>query len=109
MLAAIVSNTESGDCPQGLLKPAKLTCATKRVPFLKTSSYKRPHESAECVQPALPTVFHSEWRAPDGRRAAVLVNWTRDEQEYEIQFEGVKRRGRLPPLSWRLLNFASGV
>lgn len=92
-----------------MLKPAKLTCAMKRVPFLRTSSYKRPHESKECVQPALPTVFHSEWRAPDGRVAAVLVNWTREEQEYEIEFGGVKRRGKLSPLSWRLLNFAPDV
>lgn len=92
-----------------MLKPARFTCATKRVPFLRTSSYKRPHESKECVQPALPTVFHSEWRAPDGRVAAVLVNWTREEQEYEIEFGDVKRRGKLSPLSWRLLNFAPDV
>ena len=92
-----------------MLKPAKLTCATKRVEFLTTSSYKRPHESKECVQPALPTVFHSEWRAKDGREAAVLVNWTREEQAYDIEFEGVRRRGKLPPLSWRLLNHAPGV
>ena len=83
-----------------MLKPAKLTCATKRVPFLKTSSYKRPHESKECVQPALPTVFHSEWRAPDGRTAAVLVNWTREEQKYELDFGGKKKNGTLQPLSW---------
>ena len=85
-----------------MLKPAKLTCATKRVPFLKTSSYKRPHESKECVQPALPTVFHSEWRAPDGRTAAVLVNWTREEQKYLLEFEGKRFEGNLPALSWRL-------
>ena len=85
-----------------MLKPAKLACATKRVPFLKTSSYKRPHESAECVQPALPTVFHSEWRAPDGRTAAVLVNWTREAQKYELDFDGAKESGVLPPLSWKL-------
>ena len=85
-----------------MLKPAKLTCATKRVPFLKTSSYKRPHESTECVQPALPTVFHSEWRAPDGRTAAVLVNWTREEQKYELEFEGKRFKDNLPALSWRL-------
>ena len=87
-----------------MLKPAKLTCATKRVAFLKTTSYKRPHESKECVQPALPCVFHSEWRAPDGRKAAILVNWTREEQAYELELEGVKRRGVLPALSWRRLS-----
>ncbi len=85
-----------------MLKPAKLTCATKRVPFLRTSSYKRPHESKECVQPALPTVFHSEWRAPDGRTAAVLVNWTREDQKYSLEFKGKRFEGNLPALSWRL-------
>ena len=92
-----------------MLEPAKLMCATKRVEFLKTSSYRRPHESGACAQNALPCVFHSEWRAKDGREAAVLVNWTREEQKYEIQFERVRIRGTLPALSWRLLNFAPGV
>ncbi len=85
----------------GEWKPAKLACATKRVPFLKTSSYKRPHQSKECVQPALPCVFHSEWRAPDGRKAAVLVNWTREEQKYELDFDGIRKSDVLPPLSWK--------
>ena len=85
----------------GEWKPAKLACATKRVPFLETSSYKRPHQSKECVQPALPCVFHSEWRAPDGRKAAVLVNWTREEQKYELDFDGVRKSDVLPPLSWK--------
>ena len=84
-----------------MLRPAKLACAAKRVAFLKTTSYTRPHKSKECVQNALPCVFHSEWRAPDGRKAAVLVNWTRDEQKYELDFDGVKRSGTLSPLSWK--------
>jgi hypothetical protein len=92
-----------------MLAPAKLTCATKRVEFLQTSSYTRPHESRTCVQPALPTVFHSEWRAKDGRRAAILANWTREDQECEIEFGGSRSRVRLPPLSCRILNFAPGI
>lgn len=46
-------------------------------------------------------VFHSEWRAKDGRKAAILVNWTRKEQQYELDFEGVKRTGTLAPPSWK--------
>ena len=88
-----------------MLAPAKLTCATKRVEFLQTSSYKRPHESKTCVQKALPAVFHSEWRAPDGRRAAVLVNWTREEQSYGLEFGGERRSGVLPPLAWACVPF----
>ena len=83
-----------------MLAPAKLMCATRRVAFLQTSSYRRPHESKVCVQNALPCVFHSEWRAPDGRKAAILANWTREEQKYELEFDGAKKPGTLQPLAW---------
>ena len=87
-----------------LLRPAKLDCAAKRVEFLSASCYKRVKDSTTYVQEALPCVFHSEWRAKDGRKAAILVNWTREEQQYELDFEGVKRTGTLAPLSWKLEN-----
>ena len=87
-----------------MLKPAKLKCAGKRVEFLATSSYKRPHESRVYVQKALPCVFHSEWRTKHGRRASVLVNWTQEAQKYELDFEGVKKKGTLAPLTWKLEN-----
>ena len=49
-------------------------------------------------------MFHSEWRAKDGRKAAILVNWTREAQEYELDFDGKKKKGMLAPLSWKLEN-----
>ena len=85
-----------------MLPPARLACATRRVAFLETSSYTRPHKSKSCVQEALPCVFHSEWRAKDGRRAVVLVNWTREAQAYVLDFEGARKAGTLPPLSWKI-------
>lgn len=85
-----------------MLAPAKFVCAAKRVEFLRASSYKRPHESKVCVQRALPAVFHSEWRAPDGRKASVLVNWTREPQRYGIDFDGTEATGVLPARSWKL-------
>ena len=85
-----------------MLKPARLECAAKRVEFLQTSSYKRPHRSKSCTQQSLPAVFHSEWRAPDGREAAVLVNWTREPQRYSLDFGTVRKAGAIPPLSWKL-------
>ena len=85
-----------------LLSPAKLTCAVKRVEFLSASCYKRVKDSSTFVQEALPCVFHSEWRAKDGRKAAVLVNWTREAQKYELAFEGASKSGVLPALSWKL-------
>jgi hypothetical protein len=87
-----------------MLKPARLTCASKRVEFLSASCYRRVKDSSVFVQEALPCVFHSEWKAKDGRRAAILVNWTREEQPYELDCEGVKRTGTLAPLSWKAEN-----
>ena len=87
-----------------LLRPAKLDCAAKRVEFLSASCYKRVKDSTTYVQEALPCVFHSEWRAKDGRKAAILVNWTREAQEYELDFDGKKKKGMLAPLSWKLEN-----
>ena len=90
-----------------MLAPASLECATKRVAFLSAGCYKRPKDGKPHVQKALPTVFHSEWRAPDGRPAAVLVNWTRDAQPYALQWKGFKVSGSLPPLSWHLVSLGS--
>ena len=89
-----------------LLKPARLECATRRVDFLMTGSYTRPHKSGACAQDALPAVFHSEWRAADGRRAAVLVNWTRDAQRYSLDWDGLHRAGLVAPRSWLLVDLA---
>ncbi len=76
-------------------------CATKKVSFLAATAYTRPHKAHAITQDALPTVFHSEWRAPDGRKAAILVNWTREEQAYDLQSPDVSAKGTLPPLSWK--------
>ncbi len=84
-----------------MLAPAKMNCATKKVSFLGASSYVRPHKARTFTQDALPTVFHSEWRAPDGRKAAILVNWTREAQAYDLQSPDVSAKGTLPPLSWK--------
>ncbi|MBO7683491.1 MAG: alpha-galactosidase [Kiritimatiellae bacterium] len=86
-----------------MLKPAALNCAKKRVKFLSASCYTRVKDSATYVQKALPCVFHSEWRAKDGRRAAILVNWTREPQGYVLEAEGGRREGTLAPLSWARL------
>ena len=87
-----------------MLKPAKLDCRNKRVEFLSASCYVRPKDANRYVQEALPCVFHSEWMAKDGRRASVLVNWTREVQDYELDFEGAKKKGTLAPLTWKLEN-----
>jgi hypothetical protein len=47
------------------------------------------------------SVFPND-RAPDGRKASVLVNWTREPQRYRIDFDGTEATGVLSARSWRL-------
>lgn len=47
-------------------------------------------------------LFHNVWRAPDGRVAAVLVNWTRDPQPWKLESQGVSGAGVLVPRSWHV-------
>ena len=77
--------------------PGRLVCSQEKVPFAKVSVFDKEvaaHESA------LPTVFHNVWRAPDGRIAAILVNWTREPQAWELVTPDVSDGGVLPPRSW---------
>jgi hypothetical protein len=83
--------------------PGTLTCPTQRVVFLRRSSYTKPQDVKETVQNALPTVFHSVWRAKGGRTAAVLVNWSRAEQTFALETPDVSARGTIPPRSWKLV------
>ena len=80
--------------------PGTLDCARARVAFLCRSSYTKPEEVKEVVQPALPTVFHSIWQSKGGRTAAVLVNWSRTEQSYALTAPDITASGVIPPRSW---------
>ena len=83
--------------------PGKLTCATTRVVFLRRSSYTKPQDVKEAVQDALPTVFHSVWRAKGGHTAAVLVNWSRAEQTFALETPDITASGMIPARSWKLI------
>ena len=63
--------------------PGVLNCATQTVEFLKRGIYAKEGDY-RTVRASLPTIFHSVWRAPDGRVAAILVNWTRREAPYRL-------------------------
>ena len=87
--------------------PGTLTCATRRVAFAQRSIYSKAGEYRVAVQPALPTVLHGIWRAPDGRCAAILVNWTREPQPYDLVAPSGSAKGVLPPRSWRACALSS--
>ena len=84
-----------------MMSPGTLECATAEVPFLQRGVYTADGVYKTAVQKALPTVFRSVWRAPDGKVAAVLVNWSGREQKYRLSTCDMGERiGVIPPRSW---------
>ena len=83
--------------------PGTLSCTTKIVDFLCRSSYTKEGEYNVSTEPALPTVFHSVWKASDGRVAATLCNWTREPQAYDLRAPDISAKGTIPPRSWKRL------
>lgn len=83
-----------------MLDPGILRCAAKRVDFIKRSCYSKPPDVRTITEPALETVFASVWQAKDGRRGAVLCNWSREPQDYAFTAEGQTFKGVLPARGW---------
>lgn len=85
-----------------MLSPGRLACARQEVEFLQRGIYTKKGEYG-VGRHELPTVFHSVWRAPSGRVAAVLVNWSRAPQHYKLQSEDVSSEGEIPARTWRVV------
>ncbi len=86
--------------------PGKLACARRKVQFAKVSVFDERVSSHSSV---LPTVFHNVWKSPDGKVAAILVNWTREPQDWTLATPEVSGGGKLPPRSWALVPAAAGA
>ena len=86
-----------------MLAPGRLECATKKVDFQRRGIYNAAGEYNTVTQPALPTVFHNVWKAHDGTIAAVLVNWSREEQSYSLVSSAGSASGVIPPMSYRCI------
>ena len=84
-----------------MLNPGTLGCDRVKVDFLWRGVYAADNEYLVFTEPGLPAVMHSVWRAPNGRAAAVLVNWTRNARAYDLRTPDVTASGTLPPRSWR--------
>ena len=81
--------------------PGTMDCASRKVDFLIRGVYATEGSYRVATQPTLPAVLHSVWRAPDGRIAAVLVNWTSEQQAWKLQTPDIVGKGTLPPRTWR--------
>jgi len=83
--------------------PGKMECDTQKIDFLVRGTYAREGEYRTITRNTIPAVLHSVWRAPDGRTAAVLVNWTRAPRKYALSAPDISAKGEIPPRSWRLV------
>ena len=86
-----------------MLDPGTLTGAACPVDFLIRGTYAREGEYKVTHRETLGSILHSVWRAPSGRTAAILFNWTRQEQSFDLKTPDVKAAGRLPPRSWKIV------
>ena len=87
-----------------MCESGRMECSTKPVDFFVRGCYTKEEKFRSVRQPAVPTILHSVWKAPDGRVAAVLVNWTREPQGYSFTTPEVSASGTLPPLSWKRIS-----
>lgn len=78
-----------------MLSPAGFTCATAPVDYLIRSIFTKEHE-CKPRHAEMPAVLHSAWQTPDGRKALILVNWTRSEQSWTFN----DLSGKLPSRSY---------
>ena len=86
-----------------LLDPGTMECPEKPVDFLVRKTFTPCGNQKTVHVPSLPQVFYSVWRAPDGRMAAVLVNWSREDAEVKLSAPDVSFAGRVPARSWMLV------
>ena len=86
-----------------MLSPGVLACAVGKSDFLIRSTYAREGEYRVCTRTNLEKVLHGVWRAPDGRVAAVLYNWTREPQKFSLKTPDLKASGEIAPRSWKLV------
>lgn len=83
--------------------PGTLDCDRRPVDLFVRGIYTRPGEGRAVRRPATPAVLHSVWRAPDGRLAATLCNWTREPQPFALATPDLAASGTVPPRSWLLV------
>jgi hypothetical protein len=87
-----------------MLHPGKIDCARKTVEFLNRGTYSKKGEYSVATH-ELPVVFYSIWKSPSGKRAVILVNWSRNEEKFALKTRDVSCVGVIPALSWKKVEF----
>ena len=83
-----------------MLDPGILDCKQHDVEFMVRTVFTKEGEYKVLRKHNLPTVLHSFWRAPDGRKGLILANTTEEEQHYHFRSGDFSISGSLPPHSW---------
>ena len=83
--------------------PGTITCARQPVELFLRGIYTKPEKARVVRHLSHPTILHSVWRAKDGRVAAVLCNWSRTDQDYDLATPDIVTVGRIPARSWRIV------
>ena len=79
-----------------MLAPPEIQCPEREVDFMARFIYT--HEDAmQTPRHKRPVIFGSRWRAPDGKEAVILLNWSRE----EVTFTCDGKELTMPPRSFR--------
>ncbi|MDD4873034.1 MAG: DUF6259 domain-containing protein, partial [Kiritimatiellae bacterium] len=78
-----------------MLSPAGFDCATTQVDFLARMIFTKESQ-CKVIQKEMPAILHSCWKAPDGTKALIMVNYTGKDQNWT--FNGMT--GTLPAHSF---------
>ena len=78
-----------------MLSPSGFTCSIAQVDFLARMIFTKENQ-CNVVHKEMPAILHSCWRAPDGTKALILVNYTAKAQDWT--FNGLS--GTLPAHSY---------
>lgn len=89
-----------------MLDPGRMTCETQPARLFIRGIYTKPHEARE-VTTCPPAVLHNVWRAPDGRIAAILCNWTGRLRKYRLETPEVRSEGEIPARTWRKVEISN--
>ncbi|OGV71087.1 MAG: hypothetical protein A2283_21530 [Lentisphaerae bacterium RIFOXYA12_FULL_48_11] len=67
-----------------MLSPAGFDCETVNVDFMARMIFTKENQ-CKVIQKQTPAILHSCWKAPDGKKALIMVNITGNEQKWTFK------------------------
>lgn len=86
-----------------LLAPGRMQCDIKPLNMAIRGIYTS--EKNLYIAPSRqPAVKHNFWRAPDGRKGLIVVNWTSEPRQWRVSAPAGEFNGTLPPRTWQRID-----